>query len=135
MASRNHTNEVSQLPSEEGDGGKITDYLANERTYLAWLRTGIAVIALGFVVAKFALIVKELVPSAPGTSFHFSSYIGIFLVLVGGFMELVALKRFIRNQERIRVGSYQPSRFVELVMSTTIFAISVLLILYLILTL
>ena len=31
--------------------------MANERTYLAWVRTGIAVMALGFVVAKFGIII------------------------------------------------------------------------------
>jgi hypothetical protein len=34
------------------------DELANDRTYLAWLRTGIALFGLGFVVAKVALIVQ-----------------------------------------------------------------------------
>lgn len=123
------------MGTSEASAGSISDHLANERTYLAWLRTGIAVIALGFVVAKFALIVKELVPSAPETSFHFSSYVGIILVLIGGAMELVALKRFTRNQERIKSGNYQPSRSIELTMSTTIFATSILLIIYLIITL
>jgi len=32
-----------------------TEFLANERTFLAWVRTSIAVISLGFVVAKFGL--------------------------------------------------------------------------------
>jgi putative membrane protein len=118
----------------DGDGRKITDYLSNERTYLAWLRTGIAVIGLGFVVAKFGLVVKGLVPSAPETSFHFSSYIGMALVLIGGFMELLALKRFTRNQERIRLGKYEPSAGIEAIMSTAIFATSLLLIIYLLLT-
>ena len=118
----------------DSEGKKITDYLANERTYLAWIRTGITVIALGFVVSKFGLIVKELVPSFSETSFHFSSYIGIALVLVGGFMELLALKRFTRNQERIRQGSYEPTARIESIMSVTIFVIAILLIVYLILT-
>jgi putative membrane protein len=113
---------------------KITDYLANERTYLAWIRTGITVIGLGFVVAKFGLIVKELVPSFTETTFHFSSYIGIALVLVGGFMELLALKRFTRNQGRIKQGKYEPSAMIESIMSLAIFVIAVVLIVYLILT-
>jgi putative membrane protein len=117
------------------DGARISDYLANERTYLAWVRTGIAVIALGFVVAKFGLIVKEIVPSAPETPFHFSSYIGIALVLAGAFMELLSLKRFTRNQERIKTGNYEPSSGIEVSISVGIFLISVLLIAYLILTL
>jgi putative membrane protein len=125
------------LSSDEGSGERATvrDHLANERTYLAWLRTGIAVIALGFVVAKFGLIVKELVPSAPETSFHFSAIIGIALVLAGGFMEILALKRFTKNQERIRTGRYEPTTGTEMAISLSIFGIAVLLIAYLLLTL
>lgn len=40
--------------------GKATDYLASERTFLAWIRTSIAVIGLGFVVAKFSVWLREL---------------------------------------------------------------------------
>ena len=114
---------------------KVTDHLANERTYLAWIRTGITIIALGFVVAKFGLIVKEINPLAPETSSHFSSYIGIALVLCGGFMEMLALRRFTRNQERIRVGRYEPSAGTEAAISSGIFVIAMILIIYLILTL
>ena len=39
--------------------------LANDRTFLAWLRTGIALFGLGFVVAKVALIIE---PEASGVS-------------------------------------------------------------------
>ena len=52
---------------------KVTDHMANERTYLAWVRTGITIMALGFVVAKFGIIIRELVPNAPATSYHLSS--------------------------------------------------------------
>jgi putative membrane protein len=34
---------------------KATEQLANERTFLAWVRTSMAVIALGFVIAKFGV--------------------------------------------------------------------------------
>jgi inner membrane protein YidH len=37
-----------------------SDHAANERTFLAWVRTGIAIIALGFVVEKFNLFVRTL---------------------------------------------------------------------------
>ena len=39
-----------------------TELLANERTFLAWVRTSIAVMGLGFVVARFGLWIQELVP-------------------------------------------------------------------------
>jgi putative membrane protein len=59
-------------------------YFAAERTLLAWVRTGIAIMALGFVVARFGLFLS-LVPSAQSTGFssHVSPLIGAALVLVG----------------------------------------------------
>lgn len=126
---------MSEEKNNDIDRAKVTDHLANERTYLAWIRTGITIIALGFVVAKFGLIVKEINPLAPETSFHFSSYIGIALVLAGGFMEILALQRFTRNQERIRIGKYEPSAGIEAAISLGIFVIAVVLIVYLVLTL
>ena len=39
---------------------KATDYLANERTFLAWIRTCISIIGLGFVVARFGVWLREL---------------------------------------------------------------------------
>jgi putative membrane protein len=108
--------------------------LANERTYLAWVRTGITVIGLGFVVAKFGLIVREFVPSVPTTSFHFSSIVGIALVLAGALMELLALKRFAKNQERIEAGKYEPTTTTEVVISTSTFIIAILLIAYMVFT-
>ena len=104
----------------------VRAYLANERTYLAWLRTGIATIGLGFVVAKFGLT---------ATTQFFSTVIGIFIVVVGGFMELLALRRFMKNQERIRSGNYEPTSGTELMLSSSLFLIAVLLIAYMFLTL
>ena len=39
---------------------RATEYLANERTFLAWIRTSIAVVSLGFVVARFIVWLQEL---------------------------------------------------------------------------
>jgi putative membrane protein len=109
--------------------------MANERTYLAWVRTGIAIIALGFVVARFGLFLREISPLAPSSSsIHFSSIIGVALVFAGAVMELMALHRFVRNQERIRIGVYQPTSSVETIFSVAIFIFAILIIGYLLLT-
>jgi putative membrane protein len=42
------------------DHQKCTERLAVERTFLAWVRTSIAIISLGFVVAKFSVWLREL---------------------------------------------------------------------------
>ena len=59
-------------------------YFAAERTLLAWLRTGLGIMAFGFVVARFGLLVrllepKEGPPADPGPS----PYVGAALVLLG----------------------------------------------------
>jgi putative membrane protein len=110
------------------------DHLANERTFLAWVRTGVAIIGLGFVVAKFALVVKTLVPTAPTTPYGVSSIIGIALVLAGGLMELLALSRFTVNQRRIDTGRYEPSKGIETTTSVALFVVALLLVVYLIVT-
>ncbi len=114
---------------------KVTDHMANERTYLAWVRTGITVIALGFVVAKFGIIIKELVPGAPATSYHLSSAIGIVLVIAGGFMQIMALRSFLRNRRSIEAGNFEPSSAGEILVGIVTLLIAVLLIAYMLLTL
>lgn len=71
-------------------------FFAAERTLLAWIRTGLTIIALGFVVARFGLFLGMLHAAAnPGTmptqpSWQ-SAALGVALVLLGSFAILVAL--------------------------------------------
>jgi putative membrane protein len=61
--------------------------LANDRTYLAWLRTGIALFGLGFVVAKVALIVKP--DDAALSDQDLYSAAGVLIVLTGAALVVV----------------------------------------------
>lgn len=62
-------------------------YFAAERTLLAWLRTGLAVIGLGFVVARFGLFLRLLASGPTAAPPNLSSLaIGVFLVLLGAVM-------------------------------------------------
>jgi len=59
-------------------------YFAAERTMLAWLRTGIAIMAFGFVVARFGVFLRLL--QAQGGTVHthgVSPYLGAILVVLG----------------------------------------------------
>jgi putative membrane protein len=84
-----------------------SDYAANERTFPAWVRTGIAVIALGFVVEKFNRFVLTM---ASGSSLDagrrlqlerlsgpFGRYDGLALIFVGLALIVVAAARFVRT--------------------------------------
>ncbi|MDG7005898.1 MAG: hypothetical protein JRM86_03080, partial [Nitrososphaerota archaeon] len=89
---------------------------------------------LGFVVAKFEIVVKSLVPSAPTTSLGLSSAVGVAMVLAGGLMQLQALRAYTLNIERIKTRTYTPSRGVESTIAVAMFAIALILAAYLILT-
>jgi putative membrane protein len=89
------------------------EYLANERTFLAWLRTCIAIIALGFVVARFGLFLRESGISVKnGTlmdiSPHFSSFLGVVLVFIGMGFAIYALKNYLHTNQAIESGTYIP---------------------------
>lgn len=53
-------NRDTQSQEPAAPTGEVRDHLANERTMLAWVRTSIAIMALGFVVARFGLLIREL---------------------------------------------------------------------------
>jgi len=64
---------------------KVTDHLANQRTFLAWIRTGLATLTFGFVVERFGLLLRELGLKnnslTSSTTIHYSAIIGVSLVL------------------------------------------------------
>ena len=90
---------------------RFSDHAANERTFLAWVRTGIATIAFGYVIEKFNLFVLTLANAnvAIGGEHHFSGqlsgllgrYDGTALIFVGIALILVAAVRFIRTGRMI----------------------------------
>jgi putative membrane protein len=86
--------------------------LAAERNLLAWVRTGLSMIALGFVVAKFGLFLRQLakatkaeVPPGIGTS----SWIGALFVALGVVTCAVAAAQHLRFLERLRRGDAYPA--------------------------
>jgi putative membrane protein len=84
-----------------------SDHAANERTFLAWVRTGLAVIAFGFVIEKFNLFVLTLasansLDAARRLRFErlagsLGRYDGLALILLGIALVVVAAMRFVRT--------------------------------------
>jgi putative membrane protein len=76
------------------DHHKCIEHLAVERTFLAWVRTSIAIISLGFVVAKFGVWLRELAsrldPQLPVHSTGMSLPMGIGMMAFGGILTLLA---------------------------------------------
>lgn len=91
---------------------KAGDHLANERTFLAWIRTSISIIVFGFVVAKFGITLREFlrlqgkVKQESGLSLG----IGIGFVAMGIFMALVALIRYRITLHRLETNQFKPAK-------------------------
>lgn len=87
-------------------------HFAAERTLLAWIRTGLAMMGFGFVVARFGLFLREMASvqgAAPPHRVGLSLWIGITLVLLGVIANLFAAVRHWRTVQRLERN--EPLRF------------------------
>ncbi len=94
---------------------RYTDHAANERTYLAWVRTAIAVMAFGFLVEKFDLflaIASHTMGGPPPSELNqaVGDGAGLLLILLGGAMMVVATIRFRRVGRDIDAADARPAR-------------------------
>ena len=74
-------------------------YFAAERTFLAWIRTGLSLMGFGFVVARFGLFLLQSAAAShtPAVkSYGFSIWVGTAMVLLGVFVNLTSALRHIR---------------------------------------
>jgi putative membrane protein len=88
-------------------------YFAAERTLLAWIRTGLAMMGFGFVVARFALYLRELQMSAGRSLIRppdGSLWFGTALVLMGVFVNLSAALKHTRLVRQLRQGTWSPDQ-------------------------
>lgn len=110
--------------------------LANERTFLAWVRTSIAIMAFGFVVVKFSLFIKQLAllaGSATGIpQYGYSSVIGTFLVIIGVITLLFAFIRFKQAEKELRNNTYNSSFGLINTLTVMLLIAGVILVVYLI---
>jgi uncharacterized membrane protein YidH (DUF202 family) len=121
-------------------GRNRRDHMANERTFLAWIRTSIGIMAFGFVVEKFALFVKKLsyflgkpgVSEAAPSSVGYSSIFGIVLVAMGALMGLLAFVRYKKVEREIEEDTYKPSVILDILVAMGILAIGIFLVIYMI---
>jgi putative membrane protein len=92
---------------------RYSDHAANERTFLAWVRTAIAVMAFGFLVQKFDLFLRiaaaSLEPqSKPVHNTIVGTVTGLVLIVLGGAMLLFATLRFRRTTLDIDAKEIRP---------------------------
>ena len=89
-------------PRTGDQDSRARTHLANERTFLAWLRTGLSLVAVGLAVAGFVPI--DLVPGV-----RYVTLFAALLVVFGTVMTLYGANRYVAAHRQIEAGSYRPA--------------------------
>jgi putative membrane protein len=88
-------------------------YFAAERTFLAWIRTGLGLMGVGFAVSRFGLFLRQLsiLPAhTPTRATAHSVVAGVALVLLGVVVNLAAVATHIRTIRQLAAGTWQPGK-------------------------
>jgi putative membrane protein len=91
---------------------RASEYLANERTFLAWIRTSIAVISLGFVIGRFAVWFRRMTPGNESKPERFgaSLMVGVAMMALGALLAILAVRRYYVVNRAIDEGRVKADR-------------------------
>jgi len=106
-------------------------YFAAERTFLAWIRTGLGLMGVGFALARFGLFLREMQgnqAAAPHPTV-LSVYSGVGLVALGVIVNVSAVIEHFRTVRELRSGAWIPGRIsrnaVFLALTLALFGVAV----------
>lgn len=93
---------------------RYSDHAANERTFLAWVRTAIAIMAFGFLVERFDLFLEVVSRSAGARSLSPGGHLvgniaGLLLIALGGVTMVLAAVRFRKTSAAIDREEREPA--------------------------
>ena len=126
---------------EEDSSERLQQYLANQRTFLSWVRTSIALIGLGFAIERFSLFLQQfrLIANpdttgnaASATAHDYSALVGIGMIIVGTGLIVYALKNYLESNKTIASGKYMPKNAIIYTATATIIGLGIIMIIFLI---
>jgi putative membrane protein len=88
-------------------------YFATERTFLAWIRTGLGLMGIGFAVSRFGLFLRQISVTEshlPSHTTGLSLWSGVALVALGVIVTLSSVFRHIQLIHELSSGTWQPGR-------------------------
>jgi putative membrane protein len=93
---------------------RARDHLANERTFLAWVRTGVSIVVFGFAIGRFAIAIREFMGTQARASRNagLSVWLGTIAIIAGVLLTLVGLLRYRRTRDDLEAGRFEPAGFV-----------------------
>lgn len=83
---------------------RIRDHLANERTYLAWMRSAIALMGFGVLIVRLRILRPPIAPQPPGNGWK----LGLAFSIVGLLMVLLSTQHYFGVRNDIEIDSYHP---------------------------
>ncbi len=117
-------------PQEQGET-EIREHLANERTLLSWVRTGVSLISIGLVVERAGALVDA---SMKVSSTSASELFGLALALLGALTLVIGTTQFLNNRRRISTGEFVPSAAAYLIIVAGSLAFAGAFVIYVLLT-
>ncbi len=106
-----------------------TDFLANERTFLAYVRTSLSVMAFGFVISRFGLFLRVLPGAATVSSPLGSERLGLAFAVFGCLLAIFGVWRFYSTTRDLTKDQFRPSAASNLIVgvATSLLGIAVVL--------
>lgn len=99
---------------DSSNPNRARDHLANERTFLAWLRTGVATIVFGFAIGRFSIALREFMKlqGQPSTTPGFTTWLGIISAIGGVLLILAGLVRYRKTRMQLDSNTFEPAGYV-----------------------
>jgi putative membrane protein len=96
------------------NSNRARDHLANERTFLAWVRTAAAIVVFGFAIGRFSLAMRQLtvLQGHPIRSAGISVWMGAIAIVAGVAMTVAGLARYRKVRVQLDSGTFEPAGFV-----------------------
>jgi len=93
---------------------RASDHLANERTFLAWVRTGAAIVVFGFAIGRFSIAMRQLtaLQGHRVKSVGISVVMGSFTIIAGVALVVAGLVRYRKTRAQLTAGRFEPAGFV-----------------------
>lgn len=100
--------------TENSNSNRASDHLANERTFLAWVRTGAAIVVFGFAIGRFSIAMRQLtaLQGHAVKSAGISVIMGSLTIIAGVALVVAGLVRYRRTRAQLNAGTFEPAGFV-----------------------
>jgi putative membrane protein len=102
------------MPPDNVNPNRARDHLANERTFLAWVRTGIATIIFGFAIGRFSIALREFLQlqGHASSTTGVTAWFGVISIVGGVLLILAGLARYRKTRGQLDTNSFEPAGFV-----------------------